>query len=272
MLREAQDLSNIMLRPWLLLGPGVLIFLTVLAFNVVGDKSRDVLDPKSHGKGIIEWNEMMSDTLLTVSGLTVAFPTDEGAAMAVNNLSFTVAPRQVLGLVGKAVAGKSITSMALFGLGPQAGHITAGSIKFEGRELVNLPDSEYRKIRGAKMALIPQDPLTSLNPVYTIGNQLTEVITLHQGVSQADATRRAIELLDLVRLPNAKSRIQDYPHQFSGGMRQCVMIAMALSCNPQLLIADEPTTALDVTVQAQILTLMRDIQKAFGQRLSELPM
>lgn len=201
--------------------------------------------------------------LLCVNELTVTFPTDDGPAYAVNALSFTVDTRQVLGLVGESGCGKSMTSLAILGLVPKPGRITSGEIRFEGQDLTRLPEESLRTIRGAQIALIPQDPLTSLNPVYTIGNQLCEVIMLHQGVSQADAQKRAVELLDLVRLPNAKDRLHDYPHQFSGGMRQRVMIAMALSCNPKLLIADEPTTALDVTIQAQILALMKDIQQEF---------
>jgi oligopeptide/dipeptide ABC transporter ATP-binding protein len=201
--------------------------------------------------------------LLSVQNLTVVFPTEDGLASAVNDLSFSIAPQEVLGLVGESGCGKSMTSLAILGLVPKPGYISSGEIAFEGKNLVTLSDKALQKIRGAQIALIPQDPLTSLNPVYTIGNQLCEVIMLHQGVNQRDAQKRAIELLDLVRLPNASARIQDYPHQFSGGMRQRVMIAMALSCNPKLLIADEPTTALDVTVQAQILSLMKDVQKEF---------
>lgn len=201
--------------------------------------------------------------LLAIRNLTVAFPTEEGAAYAVNDMNLSLKRKQVLGLVGESGCGKSMTSLAILGLVPKPGEIRHGSIIFDGQDLTKLPESALRRIRGAQIALIPQDPLTSLNPVYTIGNQMAEVLTLHQGLSNEQARRRAIEMLDLVRLPNAKNRLEDYPHQFSGGMRQRVMIAMALSCNPKLLIADEPTTALDVTVQAQILTLMQDIQKEF---------
>jgi oligopeptide/dipeptide ABC transporter ATP-binding protein len=199
--------------------------------------------------------------LLEVKNLTVAFPTEDGPAFAVRNLSFTITPKMVLGLVGESGCGKSITSLAILGLIPKPGYIESGEIWFEGQDLTKLSEETLRTMRGARIALIPQDPLTSLNPVYTIGNQMCEVLTLHQGMSMKDAQQRSIELLELVRLPNAKDRINDYPHQFSGGMRQRVMIAMALSCNPKLLIADEPTTALDVTVQAQILTLMKEIQQ-----------
>jgi oligopeptide/dipeptide ABC transporter ATP-binding protein len=202
-------------------------------------------------------------TLLQLNNLTVAFPTEEGLACAVNQLNLSLDANQVLGLVGESGCGKSLTSLAILGLLPRPGFIHTGEIWFNGQDLTKLPVEAMRRIRGAQIALIPQDPLTSLNPVYTIGNQLCEVLTLHQHLSHEQAEKRAIELLDLVKLPLAKARINDYPHQFSGGMRQRVMIAMALSCNPKLLIADEPTTALDVTVQAQIITLIKEIQQEF---------
>lgn len=205
--------------------------------------------------------------LLSVSQLSIAFPTDQGLAYAVKDLSFTLQPKEILGLVGESGCGKSLTSMAILGLVPKPGQITAGTIQFEGQSLTSLDAEAYRKLRGAKIALIPQDPLTSLNPVYTIANQMAEVLTLHQGLGKDAALKRSIELLDMVKVPNAKERILDYPHQFSGGMRQRVMIAMALSCNPTLLIADEPTTALDVTVQAQILDLMKAIQQELGMAI-----
>ncbi len=197
----------------------------------------------------------------------MAFPTDNGPALAVQDLTLTVSPGEVLGLVGESGCGKSMTSLAILRLVPKPGRITQGSIVFEQQDLLSLPEDAIRRIRGARIALIPQDPLTSLNPVYTIGDQLCEVLTLHQGMTQQAARHRAAELLDQVRLPNARARLDDYPHQFSGGMRQRVMIAMALSCSPALLIADEPTTALDVTVQAQILALMQEIQKEAGMAI-----
>ncbi len=204
---------------------------------------------------------MAATPLLSIENLSVAFPTEEGSANAVNHLSLQLEPGQVLGVVGESGCGKSMTSMAVLRLIPQPGYISGGSIHFKGQNLLTLNQEEIRKIRGAQIALIPQDPLTSLNPVYTIGDQIMEVIQLHQGLPRQAAKQKAIELLDLVRIPNSKDRINDYPHQFSGGMRQRVMIAMALSCTPSLLIADEPTTALDVTVQAQILELLRDIRR-----------
>lgn len=205
------------------------------------------------------YNKTMSK-LLAIQNLTVAFPTEKGPAYAVNSLSLSIAPSQIVGVVGESGCGKSLTSLSVLGLVPSPGKIVNGSIHFEGENLLELPVSRMRKIRGAKIALIPQDPLTALNPVYTVGNQIIEVLRLHQGLSKQDARKRAIELLDMVRIPVSAQRIDDYPHQFSGGMRQRVMIAMALSCNPSLLIADEPTTALDVTVQAQILALLKEIR------------
>jgi oligopeptide/dipeptide ABC transporter ATP-binding protein len=205
----------------------------------------------------------ISDTasLLEISYLSIAFPGEQGPAFAINQLSLTMQSGEILGLVGESGCGKSMTSLAVLGLIPSPGHIAYGSIHFRGQKLNDLSNDEMRKLRGAQIALIPQDPLTALNPVHTIGDQIIEVIRLHQHLSMKDAQLRTIELLDQVRIPNAKERLKDYPHQFSGGMRQRVMIAMGLSCKPALLIADEPTTALDVTVQAQILELLRDIRR-----------
>lgn len=169
-----------------------------------------------------------------------------------------------MGLVGESGCGKSLTSLAILGLVPKPGRIASGQIWFDGQDLTQLSNDALRRLRGSQIAMIPQDPLTSLNPVYTIGNQLSEVLMLHKGLSKDDALKASIAMLDRVQVPNAKGRIHEYPHQFSGGMRQRVMIAMALCCEPKLLIADEPTTALDVTVQAQILTLMRELQQELG--------
>jgi len=204
---------------------------------------------------------MAETPLLKIQDLTVAFPTETDPAYAINHLSLEIQPGEVLGLVGESGCGKSMTSLATLRLIPSPGYIANGSVHFKGQNLLTLSNEDIRKVRGAQIALIPQDPLTSLNPVYTIGDQIMEVLLLHQHLSKDDARKRAIELLDLVRIPNSRERINDYPHQFSGGMRQRVMIAMALSCTPALLIADEPTTALDVTVQAQILQLLRDIRR-----------
>jgi peptide/nickel transport system ATP-binding protein/oligopeptide transport system ATP-binding protein len=206
-------------------------------------------------------------SLLQINNLSVVFDTESGKAQAVDELSLSVAKGTVLGVVGESGCGKSITSLSILRLIPPPGRIVKGEIIFDGQNLLTLSEAQMRSIRGNSIALIPQDPMTSLNPVYTIGDQIIEAIELHQKVGRQEARKRAIEVLDRVRIPEAATRVDDYPHQFSGGMRQRVMIAMALSCKPRLLIADEPTTALDVTVQAQILDLLREIQKAEGMSI-----
>jgi oligopeptide/dipeptide ABC transporter ATP-binding protein len=197
--------------------------------------------------------------LLVVDGLEVRFWTRRGIVHAVNGVSFDIAPGETLGIVGESGCGKSVTSLALLGILPRAGRVTAGSARFDGVELTQMSDSRMRTIRGKQIAMIFQDPMTSLNPVLTIGRQLREPLETHLGLDKKGALARAAELLDQVGIPNAKARLGDYPHQFSGGMRQRAMIAMALACEPKLLIADEPTTALDVTIQAQILDLLREL-------------
>jgi oligopeptide/dipeptide ABC transporter ATP-binding protein len=205
--------------------------------------------------------------LLDIRNLSVVFDTEFGIAKAVDSLSINVEQGSVLGIVGESGCGKSVTSLAILRLIPPPGRILSGQVIFDGQDLLTLPEHSMRTIRGNSIALIPQDPMTSLNPVYTVGEQIIEAIQLHQHVDRREARKRAIEVMEQVRIPQAAARIDDYPHQFSGGMRQRAMIAMALSCNPKLLIADEPTTALDVTVQAQILDLMRDIQKQRGMSI-----
>ena len=199
--------------------------------------------------------------LLEIKQLKTVFHTDQGKARAVDGVNLSIETGQVLGVVGESGCGKSITSLSVLRLVPPPGRITEGEIVFDNKNLLKLSEKEMRSIRGNQIGLIPQDPMTSLNPVYTVGDQIIEAVELHQKVSRQEARKRAIEVLEKVKIPQAASRIDEYPHQFSGGMRQRVMIAMALSCNPRLLIADEPTTALDVTVQAQILDLLREIQK-----------
>jgi oligopeptide/dipeptide ABC transporter ATP-binding protein len=201
----------------------------------------------------------MRESLLSVENLEVRFWTARGIIHAVNGVSFDIAPGETLGIVGESGCGKSVTSLAILGILPRAGRVTNGSANFEGRDLIGLPDDELRRIRGKEIAMIFQDPMTSLNPVLTIGRQLREALETHFDLDKDEAERRSAELLDRVGIPSAKSRIRDYPHQFSGGMRQRAMIAMALACEPKLLIADEPTTALDVTIQAQILDLLREL-------------
>jgi oligopeptide/dipeptide ABC transporter ATP-binding protein len=208
-----------------------------------------------------------ADNLLIIRNLSVVFDTEFGVAKAVDNLNIEVENGKVLGVVGESGCGKSVTSLSIMRLVPPPGRITGGQILFAGENLLALSEEKMRGIRGNRIGLIPQDPMTSLNPVYTIGDQIIEAIQLHQKVDRKEARKRAIAVLEQVRIPQASSRIDDYPHQFSGGMRQRAMIAMALSCNPQLLVADEPTTALDVTVQAQILDLLRDIQKERGMSI-----
>jgi oligopeptide transport system ATP-binding protein len=203
--------------------------------------------------------------LLQVKDLKTQFFTQDGVVNAVNGVSFDLYEEETLGIVGESGSGKSVTALSLMGLIPQPpGKITNGEVLFKGRDLVGLPENEMRKIRGKEIAMIFQDPMTSLNPVLTISRQIGEALQLHMDMDRAAARKRTIELLKLVGIPSAADRIDDYPHQFSGGMRQRVMIAMALSCNPKLLIADEPTTALDVTIQAQILDLIKRLKREFG--------
>jgi oligopeptide transport system ATP-binding protein len=203
--------------------------------------------------------------LLEVRGLKTQFRTQDGVVKAVDDVSFLVMPGETLGIVGESGSGKSMTGLSIMRLIPTPpGKIAAGEIIFKGRDVLKMSDEEVRKIRGKEIAMIFQDPMTSLNPVLTINRQISEALQLHMGMSKDAARARAIELLQMVGIPNAEQRVDQYPHQFSGGMRQRVMIAMALSCNPSLLIADEPTTALDVTIQAQILDLMRTLQKETG--------
>ncbi len=195
--------------------------------------------------------------LLEVDDLRVEFWTARGTVYAVNGISFDIAPGETLGIVGESGCGKSVTSLAMLGILPRSAKVPTGTAHFEGRDLLTLDDGELREIRGREIAMIFQDPMTSLNPVLTIGKQLREPLQTHFGMDRSDADKRVADLLDQVGIPSAKMRLKDYPHQFSGGMRQRAMIAMALACEPKLLIADEPTTALDVTIQAQILELLR---------------
>ena len=207
----------------------------------------------------------MPDSLLEVDDLHVEFRTDEGRVHAVNGISLAIAPGETLGIVGESGSGKSVTSLALLGLIPQPpGKVTRGSARFRGRDLLKMRERELADIRGNRIAMIFQDPMTSLNPFLTIAEQLTEVTRLHLGYPRRKSLDHAVEMLEQVGIPDPGRRIFEYPHQFSGGMRQRVMIAIALSCKPDLLIADEPTTALDVTIQAQILELIRSLQASYG--------
>jgi oligopeptide transport system ATP-binding protein len=203
--------------------------------------------------------------LLEVNNLKTYFYTPDGVVKAVNGVSYTLGYGEALGLVGESGCGKSVSAMSLMRLIPTPpGRIVEGEVIFEGRNLLNLSDEEIRRVRGKDIAMIFQDPMTSLNPVLTIGRQISEALELHLGMNKAQARERTIELLEMVGIPAARGRVDDYPHQFSGGMRQRVMIAMALSCNPKILLADEPTTALDVTIQAQILDLIKRLRRELG--------
>jgi len=199
------------------------------------------------------------DALLRVEDLQVRFGTERGLVHAVNGISFDIRPGETLGIVGESGCGKSVTSLAILGILARNGRVTNGRAVFEGQDLIQMDDAELRKIRGKEIAMIFQDPMTSLNPVLTVGRQIREALETHFGMERKAADARATELLDQVGIPSAKMRLKDYPLQFSGGMRQRAMIAMALACEPKLLIADEPTTALDVTIQAQILAVLREL-------------
>jgi oligopeptide transport system ATP-binding protein len=204
-------------------------------------------------------------TLLQVKGLKTQFFTQDGVVKAVNGIAYDLNEGETLGLVGESGCGKSVSVLSLMRLIPQPpGRIVDGEAWFQGRDLLTMDNEEIRSVRGNKIAMIFQDPMTSLNPVLTINQQVSEALELHLGMDKKQARDRTVELLELVRIPAAADRIDDYPHQFSGGMRQRVMIAMGLSCNPQLLIADEPTTALDVTIQAQIIELVKQLKDEIG--------
>jgi oligopeptide/dipeptide ABC transporter ATP-binding protein len=205
----------------------------------------------------------MTDSILEVKHLSTHFLTRAGRVKAADDVSFNIKPGSTLALVGESGSGKSVTSLSIMRLVPPPGKITAGEILFNGRDLMKLDDKQMRRLRGREIAMIFQDPMTSLNPVYTVGDQIAEAIELHERLPRKQAWAKAVEMMTRVKIPDAERRARDYPHQLSGGMRQRVMIAMALSCKPKLLIADEPTTALDVTIQAEILELLRSLRDDF---------
>ncbi len=207
------------------------------------------------------------DVLIDIKNLKTHFFTDDGVVKAVDGVSFPIHKGKTLGVVGESGCGKSVTALSVMRLVSPPGRIVEGEILFDGKNLATLPEPEMRKIRGRDISMIFQEPMTSLNPVFTIGYQIAEGVRLHLNKSKSEAREHTIRMLDKVRIPSAATRVDEYPHQMSGGMRQRVMIAMALACNPKLLIADEPSTALDVTIQAQILDLMRDLQKEFGMSI-----
>ena len=207
----------------------------------------------------------MAEKILEVKGLKTFFHTEAGTVKAVNDVSFSIEKGRTLGIVGESGCGKSMTSLSIMGLIDKPGKIEGGSIIFEGEDLLKKKEDEMRKIRGKKIAMIFQEPMTSLNPVFTVGKQITEALMLHEkGMTKQKAKEKAIEMLKMVHIPLPEKRFKEYPHQLSGGMRQRVMIAMALCCNPELLICDEPTTALDVTIQAQILELINELKEKTG--------
>jgi len=206
--------------------------------------------------------------LLEVKGLKTRFFTEDGVVHAVNGISYELEEGEALGIVGESGCGKSVSVLSIMRLIPEPpGKIVGGEVLFEGRDLMKMDSEEVRKVRGNKIAMVFQDPMTSLNPVLTIGRQIDEALELHMGMDKREARKRTIELLEMVGIPEAADRADDYPHQFSGGMRQRVMIAMALSCNPRILIADEPTTALDVTIQAQIVDLVKRLRDEIGMAI-----
>ncbi|MCX5011913.1 MULTISPECIES: ABC transporter ATP-binding protein [unclassified Streptomyces] len=223
------------------------------------DKTSNVPAPRSAPEGI---------PLLEVRDLHVEFHTRDGVAKAVNGVSYSVNAGETLAVLGESGSGKSVTAQAIMGiLDMPPGKIPSGEILFQGTDLLKLPAEEFRKVRGQKIAMIFQDALSSLNPVHTVGAQLGEMYRVHRGMSKKDATAKAVELMDRVKIPAAKARVGDYPHQFSGGMRQRIMIAMAMALEPDLIIADEPTTALDVTVQAQVMDLLAELQREMNMGL-----
>jgi peptide/nickel transport system ATP-binding protein len=205
----------------------------------------------------------MTEPILEIKDLKVHFPTDDGLVKAVDGVSLTLSPGETLGVVGESGSGKSVTFLTVMGLVTKKDARITGEVIFQGQDLLKLPPEEFRAIRGDKLAMIFQDPLTALNPVHRVGNQIAEVFEAHRGMSRKEGVREAVNLLGLVGIPKPEERVRNYPHEFSGGMRQRAMIAMALALNPDLLIADEPTTALDVTVQAQILSLIDRLQDEF---------
>jgi oligopeptide/dipeptide ABC transporter ATP-binding protein len=211
---------------------------------------------------------MSDDVILELKDLRTHFFTPSGVVKAVDGVEFAIHRGRTLGVLGESGSGKSVTALSVMRLiANPPGRIVSGEIKFEGRDLLSLPEDQIRKIRGAEISMIFQEPMTSLNPVFTVGDQIAEVFMIHQGKNREEAAEAAADMLDLVGIPSAKSRLDDYPHQFSGGMRQRVMIAMAIACRSKLLIADEPTTALDVTIQAQILDLILSLQEELGMAI-----
>jgi peptide/nickel transport system permease protein len=271
------------LQPFLAFPPGIAITLTVLAFNLLGDGLRDVMG-KDIKAGRIPVSRLIKDEsrtdvsinkdslnggwALSIRALEVRFPSPKGGQMSViQDISLGVRPRETLGLVGESGSGKSMTALSALGLIPFPGQIKGGSVCFDGQELIGLSKAQWQTIRGNKIAMIFQEPLSALNPALTVGDQICEPLRFHKSLTSSEARERATQLLSLVRVPDSHRRLDEYPHQYSGGMAQRAVIARALACNPQILIADEPTTALDVSIQGQVLDLLRDLQEKFGMAM-----
>ncbi|TQM11328.1 dipeptide/oligopeptide/nickel ABC transporter permease/ATP-binding protein [Pseudonocardia kunmingensis] len=280
MLSDAQ--ASIRESFFLALPPGVAILITVLAFNQVGDGLRDLFAREAKG-GSLGVNPVqpvvgspvaalpgasVPDPLLRVSDLTVSFPGADGSPMeVVQGVSLDVGRGEIVGLVGESGSGKSVTAMALLGLVPDPGRVAAATVALDGQELTGRTFDELRAVRGGRIGVVFQEPIASLNPAYTVGDQVAEVLREHTDMGREEVARRVVELFEQVHVPDPQLRMRDYPHQFSGGMAQRVMIAMALACRPQLLIADEPTTALDVTVQGQVLDLLLELRGSTGMSI-----
>ncbi|SIT06650.1 dipeptide/oligopeptide/nickel ABC transporter permease/ATP-binding protein [Paracoccus saliphilus] len=274
MLGEAR--GALITNPWTSIIPGLMIFFIVMSINLLGDGVRDALDPRLKSGALsrpqartmqkfTDFADQPQKGLLDLQKLETQFHVGKRVYKAVNQVSLHIEPGECLGIIGESGSGKSVTALSIMGLvASPPGVITGGAVKFEGRNLLDLPFRELRDMRGRRIAYIFQDPLATLHPLYTVGDQMAEAITVHSGTSRADTRRRALELLKTVRIPNAERRLDNYPHELSGGMRQRVGIAMALCNEPDLIIADEPTTALDVTVQAQILALLADLRRERG--------
>jgi peptide/nickel transport system permease protein len=279
MVAEASDVIS--QDPWLLVPTGGVLVLTVLALGLIGDAVRDVTAGRHLGAAAARPGRSApraarpagpagpagESALLSVAGLTIAFRAGQGDLTVVRDVGFELAPGEALGIVGESGCGKTVTARALLGLLPDGGRVVAGSAVLGGRDLAVLPEREFRRIRGGEIALISQEPMSGLDPSFRVGSQLAEVVRRHHGLSRGPARARAAELLDLVNLPEPEELLSRYPHELSGGMAQRVSIALALAGNPRLLIADEPTTALDVTVQAEILALLRDLQERLGMAI-----
>ena len=272
MLAEGQ--TRLRQHAWGVIPPGAALVTTVVAFNLLGDGIRDAIGrntrnnqltaSKKQSAADLQSFEHATNATLSVRGLEVQFPSESGNVSILRDVNLEIHPGETVGLVGESGSGKSMTALSALGLVPAPGRVTAGSVQFEGREITTLGEKELNTIRGKEIAIIFQEPWAALNPSMKIATQLIDRLVIHEGLSKTDARQRALELLKTVQMPDAEHRLDDYPHQLSGGMAQRVGIALALACNPKLLIADEPTTALDVTVQGQILDLLAKLQKEFG--------